>query len=139
LSKEALFNVIGITKKFIITMFHFTKEERRIIFALTAILIAGSSLRYVFKKYPHLKDIVNLIESDRIYKKIDVNKATLEELKSVPYIGEYTARNIIAQREKNGIFYSLEELKRVKGIHDKNYKKFCVFLKISTAYPNGHR
>jgi len=56
--------------------------------------------------------------------KVNINTATKEELMTVPGIGEVTAQNIIAYREKNGDFSTLEDLKKVGRIGDKTLEKF---------------
>lgn len=48
--------------------------------------------------------------------KLDLNAATQEELETLPGIGEKRAADIVADREKNGSFRSVEDLTRVKGI-----------------------
>jgi len=48
--------------------------------------------------------------------KIDFNKATFEELEMLPGIGPEKAKLIITDREKNGDYTQLEDLKRVPGI-----------------------
>ena len=93
-----------------------------------AVVFSGAALQLAFKKYPFLTDIVNVIDSDKIYPKVDINKATAQELVVVPYIGEYTANNIVEYRRKNGPFKSLEQIKNVKGIRDKNYLHFSKYL-----------
>lgn len=45
-----------------------------------------------------------------------INSATAEELQTLPGIGEATAANIIAYRDENGSFTSLDDLDNVSGI-----------------------
>lgn len=99
-------------------------------FLFVLIILSGSTLQYAFKKYPALKDIVNLIDSDRIYAKTDINTGSVEDLIDIPYIGEYTAANIVRYRQQHGPFTSIEQIKNVKGIRDKNYEKFWRYLRI---------
>ena len=47
---------------------------------------------------------------------VDVNTATMEQLMTLPGIGEAKAASIIAYREGHGPFSSLEELEQVDGI-----------------------
>jgi len=110
-------------------MFSFTKQERLVLYLFVSIVLSGSLLQYSFKKYPSLSDIVNLIDSDKIYHKVDINTAPFEELVNIPYIGEYTAANIIKYRQEHGPFITHDQLKQVKGIRDKNYQKFSPYLK----------
>ena len=56
-------------------------------------------------------------------KKISINSGTIEELMTLPGIGETTAWKIISYREKAGCFHSLEELMNVSGIGEKKYAK----------------
>jgi competence protein ComEA len=56
--------------------------------------------------------------------KVNINTASKEELMTVPGIGEVTAGNIIAYREKNGDFSTIEDLKKVGRIGDKTLEKF---------------
>lgn len=47
---------------------------------------------------------------------LDVNRATAEELELLPRIGPTLARRVIAEREANGPFESVEAMTRVRGI-----------------------
>ena len=60
--------------------------------------------------------------------KIDLNKATREELMSITGIGPATADNILAYREENGKFTSVDELVQVNRIGDKTLEKIRDFF-----------
>ncbi len=53
--------------------------------------------------------------------KIDLNRATAAELDALPGVGPSTAEKIVADREANGPFRTVEDLKRVSGIGDKKF------------------
>lgn len=55
--------------------------------------------------------------------KIDINSATAGELSDgLPGIGETLAERIVAYRERNGPFRSIEEIGNVEGIGEKKYE-----------------
>lgn len=60
--------------------------------------------------------------------KININKATSEDLQTISGIGPSLASKIIAYREENGKFNSIEELKNVSGIGDKKYESISQFV-----------
>jgi competence protein ComEA len=48
--------------------------------------------------------------------KVNINTATASELEALPEIGEVTAQRIIAFREANGPFHSVDDLVQIQGI-----------------------
>jgi competence ComEA-like helix-hairpin-helix protein len=112
-------------------MLHFTKQEKQVLLLVATVFTAGSLTHYVLERSPAFKNAVGVVESAEIYPKLDVNTASFDELVRIPYIGEYTARQIIDYRQQKGPFRSLEEIKLVRGIKEKNFAKFSGFLKIT--------
>ncbi|WP_080797317.1 ComEA family DNA-binding protein [Arabiibacter massiliensis] len=51
--------------------------------------------------------------------KVNINQASAVELDALPGVGPATAEKIVADREANGPFAAIEDLKRVSGIGDK--------------------
>ena len=60
--------------------------------------------------------------------KVNINKATAAELTTVPGIGASTAEKIIAYREENGKFKSIEDIQNVTGIGASKYEKLKEYI-----------
>ncbi len=61
---------------------------------------------------------------------ISINNATIEELETLPQVGEKKAIAIIEYRNQNGPFKSLDEIMNVSGIGDKIYSKIKDYIKL---------
>jgi comEA protein len=128
-----------------IHFFSFTPQEAKAIIFLIVILLIGSGVT-LYKKYhpdfaPELllkenrnteKKVLEPAKSSNVPenislkitdKKINLNRATLQELDSLPGIGEELGKRILAYRESKGNFSSIEELKKIKGIGQKTFEK----------------
>ena len=60
---------------------------------------------------------------------INVNTATIAELKALPGLGDVMAKDIVSYRRKNGPFRRVEELLIIKGISKKRLESWKPYLK----------
>jgi len=63
--------------------------------------------------------------------KININRASAEEMRLWPFMGETLINNIIEYREKYGRFYKVEDLLNVKGVGPNLFKKLVQFVDVS--------
>jgi len=66
---------------------------------------------------------------------VDVNRAGADELRKLPGIGKVTAANIIADREANGPFASVDDLCRVKGLGQRKVDRLRGMLSVGGNAP----
>lgn len=67
---------------------------------------------------------------DRQVKKININTATLDDLKAFPYLRYNIANPIIAYRNEHGPFTKVEDIKKVMVVTDSLFAKIFPYLKI---------
>jgi comEA protein len=125
--------------------FSFTPQEVKAIIFLVVILLIGSGVTLYKKYHPDFAPELLLKENRQIEKKIvqppkisvnpgnpdsgisnkkiNLNTATLKELDTLPGIGKELGKRILAYRETNGNFSSIEELMKVRGIGEKTFEK----------------
>lgn len=91
--------------------------------------LQNHELVYILNKNDISKENLNSsLESDVSKSKgisnsiVNINNATLEELKTLKGIGDSKAKSIIEYREQNGGFKSIEDIKNVTGIGDKMFE-----------------
>lgn len=63
-------------------------------------------------------------------KSININTANKKTLMSLPGVGPKTADAIISYRAKNGSFEKLADLRKVKGIGSKKFKKIEKYVNL---------
>lgn len=61
---------------------------------------------------------------------ININKATKEQLMTLPGIGETKAQDIINYRNTNGAFGTIEDIKNISGIKDSAFNKIKEFITV---------
>lgn len=92
-------------------------------------LFEDSSLdHYSLNEQLSHNQVISVAQKSEV-KKLSINSASIEELKSLKGVGEVMAARIIAYRNEHGGFSKLEDLKNVKGIGDKvflNIKDFII-------------
>jgi len=67
--------------------------------------------------------------------RVDLNRATVLELQTLPGIGEVLAKRIDDRRQTRGSFHSVEELLEVKGIGQKRLERLRPLLTIGKRDP----
>ena len=61
---------------------------------------------------------------------ININIASIEELTTLPGIGESKAQNIINYREENGYFKAIDEIKNVNGIGEATFDQLKKYITV---------
>ena len=69
------------------------------------------------------------VEKKDTIKKVNINKATLEELITIPNIGEVRAKSIIEYR-KDKVFNTIEDIKNVSGIGDSTFELIKDYIEV---------
>ncbi|MDP2924193.1 MAG: helix-hairpin-helix domain-containing protein [Candidatus Omnitrophota bacterium] len=110
-------------------MFSLTSHERKVLLLIGILILCGAVLKFFNVSFVRQKTTseIKLITADNISSQniapkqiiINVNTASQEELEKLSGIGPEISRRIIEYRQEYGLFYSLEDLKKVKGIGEK--------------------
>ena len=77
-----------------------------------------------------LKNDACITESTSTTSKVSINTATIEELQTLPGIGQAKAQDIIDYRNENGPFNSIEDLTKVSGIGESVFAKIKDYITI---------
>lgn len=78
--------------------------------------------------YQHIKQQLNISSFD--LKKVNINTASVQELKSHPYIGYRLAASIKTFRDQHGSFHSTDDLKQLQLVDDQIYRKLVPYLTV---------
>ena len=122
-----------------------TKNEKKVLLFLVSFLVIGMGLNYFKNQFsPDLpyftneiydslftekaKDFEKLSDKNNSGKvtedlKININTANKTELMELPGVGEEIADRIMIYRNDNGLFKMKKDLRKVKGIGEKKFKK----------------
>ena len=72
-----------------------------------------------------------LIITNTTVKQININTATIDELKAHPYIRYYVGNAIIQYRTQHGNFSSIDDIKKIALVTDDIFNKAAPYLKVS--------
>jgi len=64
--------------------------------------------------------------------KVDLNKATVQELVKIKGIGQKYAERIVAYRGNNGKFAKIEDIMKIKGIGKKKFESIKDHISVET-------
>ena len=119
-----------------------TKPERGFLVLFSVLLLAGAVLLYIKQTRPRpdiiivkggvkeersLKEVKEALKEARV---VDINTATMEELQTIPGIGESYAARIIEYRNAHGGFEYESDLLNVEGIGEKKLEKIKEYIRI---------
>lgn len=65
--------------------------------------------------------------------KLDLNRATAEELQGLPGIGPVLAQRVVDQRTTHGLFHTVDDLRDVKGIGKKRMDQLRPLVMVDMA------
>jgi competence protein ComEA len=101
-------------------MLGLTRQERQVVLFLLAVGLVGQGINFSAKLDRRIEKAVTVGEDEV---KIDINRASLEDLLATHLMPQKLSRKIIEFRNVHGPFRELAELKEVKGIGDYRYEK----------------
>ena len=124
----------------------FTTQERMVVIIIASLFMLGMAVKVTKEHYNTDTDQITLIGSNadvvnfyagldeddiKSAGKVDIDSAGIDELKSLPGIGEKTAEKIINKRNELGEFNALEDLMLVPGIGNKTFEKLSSYIQIN--------
>lgn len=109
---------------------HWTPRDRWFFAVLAAVILGLLTIQFVRLSGWGLRPLeLERPESRRYEFQLDVNAANWVEWMQLEGVGETTARNIVADRERNGPFRSVDDVARVKGIGPATLEKMRPWLR----------
>ena len=68
--------------------------------------------------------------------KVDLNRATQQDLETLPGIGPSLAQRILSARQEHGPFQRIEDLMNVQGIGEKNFLRIREHVTVGERKPD---
>jgi competence protein ComEA len=97
-----------------------TASDRRFLWIAAGVVLVLSGIHWARLSGFGQREIeIERLPARRFDFRVDINRATWVEWMQLENIGELTARKIVADRESNGPFRSIDDVNRVPGIGPK--------------------
>ncbi len=118
-------------------MLPLTRQERSVVIVMMCVCLLGTAGHYFFKKFPHLDNLISVLENDSLSKKIDINTASYEKLVNLPLIGPATANRILEYRNRHGAFESMDAFMTVRGVGKAHFERMKKLITIDPRTLKG--
>ena len=89
---------------------------------LSLVLFLGAGIVSA-QEEKEMMDSETMDSKEMMMEKVNINTADMDQLMTIPGVGEETAKKIIDYRNSNGEFKTLDQLKSIPGIGEKKYEK----------------
>lgn len=91
-----------------------------------------TAISEITRNYSRKNNTTIKIENKNVleFRSININTASCQDFERLPYIGNVIANRIINYRETNGIFTTIDDLLKVKGIGPKKMGKIKPYLSL---------
>ena len=99
-------------------MINLTPQEKKVILFVFWVWLCGMGIELCLKNLPASAAV---LKPQPHFGKIDLNTADRIMLEQLPGVGEKLAERIIRLRSEVRRFRSAEELKRVRGLHNRTF------------------
>jgi len=119
------------------TGFWLTHADQFVLALLMAVMLGLLAAYWVrLTRWGTVPVEIEHLEPRQLDFRLEVNSATWVEWGQLDGIGDALARRIVADREQNGPFRSIDDLRRVKGIGPKTLEKLRPWLTIESQPPD---
>ena len=101
-------------------MLNLTPQEKKVVLFIVWVWLCGLGIELCLKNVPASAAVLKL---QPYFGKVDLNTADRALLEQLPGVGEKLAERIILLRSEVKRFRSAEELKQVRGLHNRTFDR----------------
>ncbi len=123
----------------------FISEYQNVLIFLLSVIIAFDIALIAYRKYHKPEITITQNASELPSQKLDVNKASVNELECIPGLTRQLAENIVKYRKNyckrfpsREAFAELEDLLKVKGVSNKIFLRIKRYLTVSSKNYSSH-